>query len=263
VLMGSFGIAWLLKQRGELLDQKANERCIELLADIRSKKLPWFWTQESVENWYLILDSRGGILGWQRDSRTKTPDGFEGESFRSFQGDISYEGWNLNEDATAGEYSGIVGKGFGETFTGIVLDSDIVTVRPGKSSEAVISDAPEDYVPEGLLGLFLREGAMEGKEFAGKMILDAIAIRKGKVNFTPFAIIPSESRKVEFNFIRGIKGRVYHFDEQGQIELIIEQNMGIIIQRVEAVEVLKRFPQARSFAKPGPVKPNPRPLQGI
>lgn len=283
--------AWLIVQRRS----GPHMRGAELVEQMRSEGLSAWWDRSPHSQWFLIRRN-GEVIGW--DVRLRLPlgdGGFEGLKLRIFRAQErsggSWEYWQLNADATSGEYlSGDLAFGEGRlvtsTNTSIVQEEGAIQteqssqVGPRRSK----AEVPENYIPEGTLPLVRRLVAEEGAEAAFRMVFNEQLPQGSR---TTFGVVrmngrsPSEQERAQdaayavenvlITLDGSDSGETYLLDEQGRTVGIVAER--IRIDAVSAAEVAAEFPEAPDVVRtlagrflrsiPESVDPEENPLETL
>jgi len=257
VLGVATGMAWLLQVRADRRVRAA----AEIIRRIRADGLAAYWPDETRIDWYLIRVG-SDVRGWRASAKIPGTDGgfdgltvdlTRGESERSEQ--LLLASWSLNADATAGRYVGTVEvSGAGGSETRIFLSDDRVNVQQFALDLEAESPAPDNYLPEGTMGLAVRLVARTGANAQFAMVFDEKPNTRGVVEFGSIRIRSLGSARAEDgSLIRrarawGFRGRgeysvTYELTEDGRLLSIVHAD-GLRWDAATQDEVAAHFPNA-------------------
>ena len=245
ILLGSVGIAyWLVLARTVM----PRQRGAEIIRTIRQKKLSAYWGEQAEELKYDIRNKAGQRVGMFYASRGPAETGFKGSTtLRRPAGTIASQWW-LTVDASTGRYFSA------STLTSISLSDGKVSVEQpsGRKLLKAESDAPANYIPEGLTHLIIRMVAERGERATFKIILDNEAIVNSRLRFVGVTMVPLSSRKVQVYFasIRGAGTQVYYLDEHGKVVKIDWPNEGVSYVLRPMARKKKPLPAPRTLFQP-------------
>ena len=256
ILAASVGVAWLL----QVSSARHARAAAEILRQIRARGLSHYWGQDDSIDWYLIYSS-SAVQGWQAVIRERTPEG----NFRGLSTVVTVDprtrsqtrktaNWILNPDATIGRYEGLVTTGrLEKSRTSILLRKDEVLVQQGPGQPTARSPAPANYIPEGTLGLAIREVAARGGQAQFKMVFDEVPRIGNEVQFTAVRLrhigrgqtgAGKPTDRVRLSHREwGKYEQIYELDETGSV-LTIEPPDGLRLELASPAEVAQHFPTA-------------------
>jgi hypothetical protein len=259
ILLASVALAaWLARQR-----RLAIGEAVEVLQEIRLRKLPAFWGRDAVTDWYLHRDPDGGPVGWSTVQRTPTGDGYSGRHIRRRGATLDRETWSIDAAARTGSYfadSSILIPAPGRrtpllrrvSSTSIELRGGRVQVRreaPGGVAAAT-AEAPENYVPEGLLRLACYRAAAGQRRADFITVLNDHAVAAGEVRFSPVHVSPRGPSAVRVRFAGPDpqSEQILQFDQDGRVLRGQSVHTGTYFEAVELQEVRRIFPEVELFA---------------
>jgi YD repeat-containing protein len=205
VLLLSVAAAWLLvrNRRGPIHEGQ------ELIEQMRRKGLTEFWGTQPFDQWYVLVNEDGEVLGTRRRRRTFSDGVFTGiMEERRTDGRYTREEWQIGNDATEGRYVAWENQ---ERTTEIVLENGFISLASIRLESPRRMAAPPGYVPEGTSRILYRLAAKQDKEAAVRMILNAYPQR-----FFVFRLDPLGDGRVAVSEPGGSVGR-YEFDAQGNL----------------------------------------------
>jgi len=254
ILLAAVALAWgLTRARLEPVHRGAN-----IMERIRNRTLHAYWGTEPTTRWYLITDPQGQPAGWGSRTISPTGEGFSGTLVRYIKPQqFSIEQWDLANDASRGEYRA-AGESASLVDTVIQLEQGRVRVVrhvAGRLRQAS-SASPENYIPEGMTSLALREAAKAGKPATFQIILNNLAIMGEEINFALVRVTPGEKRLVRVEYeVLTLKGlhksaQLYELDPQGHIASIKDEADQTTQTYVSPEEVFQHFPEAAKFMSP-------------
>ncbi len=257
VLGAATGMGWLLEVRA---DRRVRAGA-DILRQIRADRLTEYWSDEPRIDWYLIRVG-SAVRGWRAAARSHGSDGaFSGltvdltrdESKRSEQ--LLLASWSLNADATAGRYVGTVEvSGAGSSETRIFLSDGRLNVQQLTLDLEAESPAPDNYLPEGSMGLAVRLVAGSGADAQFAMVFDEKPNSRGVVEFGSIRIRSLGSARAEDgSLIRrarawGFRGHgeysvTYELSADGRLLSVIHDD-GLRWAAASQEEVARHFPNA-------------------
>lgn len=244
VLLAAVGAAQLLiRGRG-----RPQQRCAEILRQIRSQGLQALWGPGAIDHWYLGRNETGRPISWRHVTRTPLGTGYTGTcQIGLHDGTVVQERWHLNADATAGEYESA------ERFLDTYIRFEDGTVIVHSNQRPARGSAPPNYIPEGLNSLVFFLAARGGQEVLCKMIFNSVAITEGReVYFSSMRLLPKDSNRLLVRHPLAPRDMVYQFDKLGFITRIEDPTAKIIYNRVPPAEVVRHFKQAIRYILPNP-----------
>ena len=246
VLAATVAAAWVL----DAAAGRRRRRGAEIVAHIRSRGLEAFWPESTRIDWYLIR-GREAPVGWRASARWRSGSGgFAGVALEVYSAGYGREEWALNGDATAGDYAAVSqSRRHGPSATDIAFADGAVTVVrvPGRRAR---SPAPDNYIPEGMVDLVVRQVADRQTDALFKMVFNERENRHKAVDYGAMRIRdvgPSRAggRKVGISATRGggELDRVYEFDANGRV-VAVACGEGVRWIAATAEEVEGIFPTA-------------------
>jgi len=257
--------AWLARLR-----RAGADAAIEVLREIRLRKLPAFWGPQPVADWYLRRSADGKALGWSTEQRAPTDDGYSGRRIGRIGATLYRETWAIDAAARTGHYSSDTSaliRSPGRpvpvprrvSSTSIDLRDGRVEVRREQlgSLEAATGPAPENYIPEGLSRLTFYRTAARGRKASFVRILNDQAVLDGQVRFSPIHVVPEGRSGVRVRYPwRDREGKgLLQFDEDGRLLREQDLEMGTSLERSDFETVRRAFPEAKLFAAHGQKAP--------
>jgi len=263
ILLASVAVAaWLARRRSAAIREG-----VEVLEEIRLRKLPAFWGRDAVADWYVHRDSDGGPVGWSTVQRTPTGDGYSGRRIRRRGATLDRETWSIDAAARTCSYS---------------ADSSVLTPRPGRRTPllrrasstsielrsgrvqvrredaggvaAATAEAPENYIPKGLSMLAYYRAAAGQRRANFVTVLNDQAVAAGQVRFSPVHVTPRGPSAVRVGPAGpGRQGeQVLQFDQDGRVLRSQSPDTGTYFERVNFQDVRRIFPEVDLFAAGGP-----------
>jgi len=251
VLFASTGLAWLfVRARSSAVDRAKStmvDSAVSALEQIRNEGLDKRWGTES-EAWYLLYVDRG-LSGWRTVIRWREPDGTHQGLHVVFPKGL-WEYWQLDARGTAGRYEAgevVAVRGSPHlarrTTTKIILNQGRVELhQPQGVSRA---DAPENYVPEGMLDLACFVAAERGSEAEFGLILNSDPPDGNTTRFASVTV--SDIRPVRGGLqaavkISSVRGgsdtTTVLFDRAGRV---LERTAGATEERLVARDTVERI----------------------
>ncbi len=254
ILVASGAAAWLLvhMRRQERID--AVELGAQIISKIKTRGLGHYWPQDNPEVlWYLVNNTDGREVGWNvllispRDGQYRGREIFT----NSVAGSRSEENWSVDADLASVRYEGIIQAPNLVQRTRITFDNGKVTVARG--DRAVESSVPDNYIPEGIFNVVLREVVSAGEVADFMMIFNSEAIADGRVNFQKVIISPQGGGKAVVN-LPGRSVNTYTLDQDGKITRIKMRGRGLVFELVPKDTLEKYF--RREFHREPPDLPD-------
>lgn len=219
IMLGCVGWAWYIVQSRTVLPEN-NAKAI--LADIRSRKLKFYWGDQS-ERLFYIIETQNRPISWQGILRRPTQDGYVGGKFEGEE-----EFWQLNADATEGKYMGPLSLVPGDKRkVQILLNNqklEVAWLQDHQLGNAIIAKTSPveplpNYIPEGLMDLVLHLVAASGRPAVFHTVLNDESILKGRPNFA-FVRMEPEGQVIDTETF-GLEGLIvrerYVLDDKGTI----------------------------------------------
>jgi hypothetical protein len=261
LLVSVAAAAWLARLR-----RAGTDAAIEVLGEIRLRKLPAFWGPQPVADWYLRRSPDGKAVGWSTEQRAPTDDGYSGRRIGRVGATLYRETWAVDAAARTGRYSSDTSaliRSPGRPVpvprrvrsTSINLRDGRVEVRreqPG-SVDVATAPAPENYIPEGLSRLAFHRTAARGRKASFVTILNAQAVVDGQVRFSPIHVVPQgrSGVRVRYQWRDREAEDLLQFDEEGRLLRRRSPAMGTSLERSDFETVRRAFPEAKLFAAEG------------
>ena len=263
ILAVSVGIAgWIVSGGASRVSD-----AVEVLQQIRLRKLPAFWGERDSEAWYLERDAAGRPIGWSLHRRQAVRGGYRGFRILRTGQALSRESWEIDLAAQTGRYeAGVSAVSRRPGRSDLVLDQlSSTTIRLEGGKVQVVHDdlqkgrgkasgeAPENYVPEGLSSLVFYLVAAGGRPCDFAMIFNENAFNQGGVRFSTVRVTPDGPRSVRVALGSGGEAdEVHYFDREGQPMQRKEVSRRSVRDRVDFETVERLFPDARRYAPPPP-----------
>jgi hypothetical protein len=239
IMLGCVAWAWYIVQSRTVLPEN-NAKAI--LAEIRSRKLKFYWGDQPQWQYYVVHNNKGQAVGWQAMSNTPVQDGYAGSMWENSG---RQELWKINEAATVGNYLGQLTLR-DERIVQIRLDKQAVTVKwiqdGTEISKAPPAEPPDTYIPEGLMPLVIRLVSQTGQTATFHTILNSQSIHQGHVNFATVRMEPvGKTVNVQTFGLMGTSSKsLYMLDDKGAIASIHEGEY--MVERTTLEDLLKVWP---------------------
>ena len=269
ILVASTAAAWLLQKRSadKILAEEKNirERTLageKIIQEVLANGAEYYWGGQPQTDWYLIYSEDNTVIGWKASARTKTDD----ENFIGVDVEIvlqrhsSHEIWTLNKDFTVGNYHADLRLANGKvTSTDISLNGGIVKVTQylGNLGRIITSSpAPENYIPEGMIPLIMRQVAETQTDAIFEVVFNERLNRNNTVEFGTVRFRYAGLRRTQDGkTIRPVESletghgdkvvATSELDDAGKI--LLEQGKKSRTQAVDEETVREKFPEALPY----------------
>ncbi|MFA6134481.1 MAG: hypothetical protein WC869_10755 [Phycisphaerae bacterium] len=223
-----------------------------IMRQIQTRTLSLVMPRELVSRWYLLRDRTGVNLGFTAHASMAIDGAYAGFAMVYLPSNVIYERWQLSKDARTGSYVAPTSDG-AEDFI-IVLKEGKVAIalqHSGRRVKLAPQDAPDNYIPEGLMHPVISLVAREGQKAMFKSIFNVESVVKDRFYFTTVTLTPMGPNKVRLEAELPLSGdrldQVYKLDAGGQIIEIDDIQTGQSEKLVAFDDLLKVFPQARQY----------------
>ncbi len=177
------GLGWWMTKR---IDTPTAQG-IEIVKDIRSRKLLSFWGESKTYRQHFFIyqrvDEKLHRIGWKFEYRSQNrnpQEGFVGGEIEQSFGNEARSHWTLTNGLDKGTYQSHIEQREQNKLVGmgasIEFDNETLRVQqkfPGKNLNSE-SKIPDNYIPEGAMSLIFREVAKRKTHAKFKMIFDKL-----------------------------------------------------------------------------------------
>jgi len=223
-------------------------RGVQLLEQLRQKKISAYWPMGLQQRWYLG-QIRGQAVACVGHFIIGTDEGFFGlELLMDPAGEIATGSWQIDPSASKGTYTGRVRTPRGTIIQQVTieLDNRMVRVTARHLNRQAVAPVPENYVPEGMLDLLAGLACSDGENALVQIIYDNQALTpRGAVVFQPISFKPVDARSVQLGSSPG--ARVYHFDADGKLVKMTSADDGLEYNLANINEIVDQLPQAEKL----------------
>ena len=260
LLLFCVGLAgWLVVARGG-----ASQEGVEVLQDIREKKLPAFWGEEAVSLWYLYTDPNGKAVGWWTRTRGPAGKGYQGKRIEQVGSSFLREVWQVDRTGRISQYlaraSAIVRRPGTRipllqpiSTTSILLRDGQVEVRQTglQITQAAKASAPGNYIPEGLNDLAYYQASLDERRAAFTLVINDAAVNRGRLHFTSITVVPEGRGKVLLStqIADGDAKERLEFDSKGEVLRGGSPGGRYSFERSTFDLVKKAFPEVELFVR--------------
>jgi hypothetical protein len=242
----------------------AKQEGTDVLLVLRQKKLPAFWSNDGVNQWFLWTGPDGRPAGWSTRTRGLAPKGYQGKKLEWKGSVVIQEAWQVDRAGTTGRYLGRAWAVIRRpgvripllqpvSTTSILLRDGQVQVRHsglrgGQSGQAV---APANYIPEGLTELAYYLASLGDQRVTFAWLNDESAVAGGRLNFSRVTATPEGKNKVllSLQLPEGAREERMEFDAKGEVLRGSIPSSGFSYERSTFDLVKKAFPDVELFLK--------------